>query len=192
MHSDPITQILSLKYKIDEYSDEEAKAIDNIILGNNINFSLPSIGSIFSIYSSVKCDISTLIYTLITTDGVYPPNYLEHVPLFKQNITETLSNLLLENNKENNLWNIKLGNSNNNKTLKYIKTYFKSVNVSLVDIFFDGTTIKKKYFIPYKQEDPTKDKIIETTSIPQTGIIEVDKIKELIDANNSIFNYVIT
>ena len=195
MHSDPITQILSLKNKIDEYSEEESTAIDNVILGNNINFSLPSIGPIFSIYSNDKCDISTLIYTLITTNHIHPPNYLEHIPLFKQNITETLSNLLLENNKENNLWNIKLGNSNNNKTLKYIKTYFKSINVSLVDIFFDGDTIKPKYFVPYKHEVLTGGvvyKISEATSIPQTTQSKPEKIKELIEANNTILNHVIT
>jgi hypothetical protein len=193
IHNNALTPIQSLNDILSEYDRNEKTAIDNIILGHNINFSLPSIGPICSIYTPIadKCDISTLIYTLITTDsGVYPPNYLEHIPLFKQNIIETLSNILLENNKENNLWNIKIGNSNNNKTLKYIKTYFKSVNVSLGDIFFDATSIKKKYFIPYKQEDPTKDKIIETSSIPQTTITPLEKIKELIDTNNNIINYV--
>ena len=194
VHDNDLTQIQSLNYKLDEYDNDEKTAIDNIILGHNINFSLPSIGPIFSIYSPLKCDIPTLIYTLITTDGPsYPLNYLEHVPLFKQNITETLSNILLQNNKENNLWNIKIGNSNNNKTLKYIKTYFKSVNISTADIFFDATGIKKKYFIPYKQQTVGGDIIVETSTItsPTQPIPTVfDKIKVLIDDNNIIINYV--
>ena len=197
MHDNDLTQIQSLNHKLDEYDNDEKTAIDNIILGHNINFSLPSIGPICSIYTPdpFKCDISTLIYTLITTDGPsYPLNYLEHVPLFKQNITETLSNILLQNNKENNLWNIKIGNSNNNKTLKYIKTYFKSVNISTADIFFDAAGIKKKYFIPYKHEVVSGvDKISEATSIPPSTVAEptpFDKIKVLIDANNYILNFV--
>jgi hypothetical protein len=203
MHSDPITQIQSLKDKIDEYDAEEATSIDNVILGNNINFSLPSIGPIFSIYSDVKCDISTLIYTLITTDNIYPPNYLEHIPLFKQNITETLSNILLENNKENNLWNVKLGNSNNNKASKIVKKYFNNVSVSIIDIFFEDPPTfsipKNKYFIPYKHElIGGVDKISDVTSIPSPilpggGVIKpFDRIKALIDANNDILEHVIT
>jgi hypothetical protein len=196
IYDDTLNPIKSLDDKLSEYDNDEKTAIDNIILGNNINFSLPSIGPICSIYTPdlYKCDISSLIYTLITTDGPsYPPAYLEHVPLFKQNIIETLSNILLQNNKENNLWNIKIGNSNNNKTLKYIKTYFKSVSISTADIFFDTKGIKTKYFIPYKQEDQQKDKIVEASSIPQSTVVEptvFHKIQALIDANNIIINYV--
>lgn len=194
-YENPITFSLqpniNLARILNDYDNEEKNAIDNIILGNNINFSLPSIGPICSIYSLNSCDISTLIYTLITTDGTYPPNYLEQVPLFKQNITDTLSNILLQSDKENNLWNVKIGNSTNNNTLKYIKRYFKSVNISLVDIFFDASGIKKKYFVPYKIDNNI---ITETTSIPlppQQIPTVIDKIKALIDANNTIVNHVI-
>jgi hypothetical protein len=196
IYDDTLKPIKSLDDKLSEYDNDEKTAIDNIILGNNINFSLPSIGPICSIYTPdpYKCDISSLIYTLITTDGpFFPPAYLEHVPLFKQNITETLSNILLQNNKENNLWNIKIGNSNNNKTLKYIKTYFKSVSISTADIFFDTKGIKTKYFIPYKQEKPDGDKIVDASSIPQSTVVEptvFHKIQALIDANNIIINHV--
>lgn len=211
IHDDPITIIRSLKDKIDEYGEEEATSIDNVILGHNINFSLPSIGPIYSIYApnAAKCDISTLIYTLITTDsGVYPPNYLAHIPLFKQNINETLSNILLENNKENNLWNIKLGNSNNNKASKFVKKYFNSVSLSTIDIFFEDpptfSILKNKYFIPYKHEVIPGvggvggvDKISDATIIPSPTLpgggtpTAFDKIKALIDANNNILKHVI-
>ena len=190
---------ISLNRILNDYDNEEKNAIDNIILGNNINFSLPSIGPILSIYTPdpYKIDISTLIYTLITTDNVpFPPNYLEYVPLFKQNITDTLSNILLQSDKENNLWNVKIGNSTNNNTLKYIKRYFKSVSISLTDIFFDTAGIKKKYFVPYKIE---KNIISETSSIPSPAASSAssepaskdDKIKAVIDANNTIVNHVI-
>ncbi len=191
---------ISLNRILNDYDNEEKNAIDNIILGNNINFSLPSIGPILSIYTPdpYKIDISTLIYTLITTDNVpFPPNYLEYVPLFKQNITDTLSNILLQSDKENNLWNVKIGNSTNNNTLKYIKRYFKSVSISLSDIFFDTTGIKKKYFVPYKKIE--NNIISETSSIPSPAASSEssappsnnDKIKTVIDANNTIVNYVI-
>lgn len=195
-YENPITFSLqpniSLNRILDDYDNEEKNAIDNIILGNNINFSLPSIGPICSIYiqDPNKCDISTLIYTLITTDnGNFPPNYLEQVPLFKQNITDTLSNILLQSDKENNLWNVKIGNSTNNNTLKYIKRYFKSVSISLTDIFFDKTEIKKKYVVPYKIDNNI---ITELSSIPQSAQPSAfEKIKAVIDANNNIVNHVI-
>lgn len=202
-YENPITFSLnpniSLNRILNDYDNEEKNAIDNIILGNNINFSLPSIGPILSIYSSNNCDISTLIYTLITTDNApFPPNYLEYVPLFNQNITDTLSNILLQSDKENNLWNVKIGNSTNNNTLKYIKRYFKSVSISLTDIFFDTTGIKKKYFVPYKIENNI---ISETSSIPSPALAssqeppqplsKYDKIKAVIDSNNNIVNHVI-
>ena len=194
---------ISLETILNDYDNEEKNAIDNIIFGNNINFSLPSIGPIYSIYSTDpnKSDISRLIYTLITTDnGSFPPNYLEHIPLFKQNISDTLSNILLQSDKENNLWNVKIGNSTNNNTLKYVKKYFKSVNISLTDIFFDTSGIKKKYFVPYKIENNI---ITEASSIPSppapappAPVVPAppsndDKIKAVIDANNTIVNHVI-
>ena len=187
---------ISLETILNDYDNEEKNAIDNIIFGNNINFSLPSIGPIYSIYSADpnKCDISTLIYILITPNGP-SPNYLEHVPLFKQNITDTLSNILLQSDKENNLWNIKIGNSTNNNTLKYVKRYFKSISISLTDIFFDTSGIKNKYFVPYKIENNI---ISETSNIPSPAQQEppvppstFEKIKAVIDANNSIVNHVI-
>jgi hypothetical protein len=126
-------------------------------------------------------------------------NYLNFIPLFNQKIYETLSNILVEKNNKNNLWDIKIGNSNN-KTLKYIKQNFKNANISLIDIFYDSNNIlKKKYQIPYRQDTTNPDNIIYnisgTTGISPEPTETTEKkywsIKGLIDANNKLINFII-
>jgi hypothetical protein len=196
---------------LDSYNIEERNAIDNIILGNQINFSLPSIGPIYSIYTTPyppavpavapRLDISSLIYKLILIDGLVTnpsPNFLNFIPIYNQNIYETLSNILLNNNNnENNIWNIKIGNSssNNNKTLKYIKQYFRNISISLEDIFYiKPNEINHKYTIPYTWVAAQNSFTFTNSKDPTTGIaaaVQNTKIRTIINENNELLQNLI-
>jgi hypothetical protein len=193
---------IKLNELLSSHDNEERNAIDNVILGNTINFSLPSIGPIFSIYTHEKCDISSLIYKLITTDRpnyLTEHNYLNFIPLFKQKVYDTLSNMLTEKNDKNNLWNLKVGNTNN-KTLKYIKQHLKNTNISLVDVFYDSNNIlKKKYQVPYKIDPQNPNNIIYNISSTLSSLAEPSDQTEkkywaihgLISSNNSLIDHLL-
>jgi hypothetical protein len=170
------------------YDEDQKTAIDNIILGHQINFSLPSIGPIYNIYQTTnKCDITELICRLLDDINI-PDNYLDFIPLHKQKISDTLSSILLE---QNDLWNINIGNSNN-KTIKYIKQYLNGIKISLFEIISssDKTSFNNKYIIPYQIDNKSKI-ITQKAKMPNyNSLDEKQTIKNLLENNNDLYNLV--
>jgi hypothetical protein len=147
------------KEKIDIYNNNDKKiyiqSINNIFYGRRFNIGLPSVGSIYSFYENPNgTNIPQFIISMLNCND----NFMDNLPLIKQNIAETISSILLTKNesKLNNIDNIldeNLNNTNmNNNTRKNLENYFKGVIVELRDIMAEPSSkyIKKDYIIPFK------------------------------------------
>ena len=147
------------KEKIDIYNNNDKKiyiqSINNIFYGRRFNIGLPSVGSIYSFYENPNgTNIPQFIISMLN----YNDNFMDNLPLIKQNIAETISSILLTKNesKLNNIDNILDENLNttnmNNNTRKNLENYFKGVIVDLRDIMQEPSSkyIKKDYIIPFK------------------------------------------
>lgn len=147
------------KEKIDIYNNNDKKiyiqSINNIFYGRRFNIGLPSVGSIYSFYENPNgTNIPQFIISMLNCND----NFMDNLPLIKQNIAETISSILLTKNesKLNNIDNILDENLNttnmNNNTRKNLENYFKGVIVDLRDIMQEPSSkyIKKDYIIPFK------------------------------------------
>ena len=147
------------KEKIDIYNNNDKKiyiqSINNIFYGHRFNIGLPSVGSIYSFYENPNgTNIPQFIISMLNRTD----NFMDNLPLIKQNIAETISSILLTKNesKLNNIDNILDENLNttnmNNNTRKNLENYFKGVIVELRDVMQEPSSkyIKKDYIIPFK------------------------------------------
>jgi hypothetical protein len=146
------------KEKIDIYNNNDKKiymqSINNIFYGHRFNIGLPSVGSIYSFYENPNgTNIPQFIISMLNCND----NFMDNLPLIKQNIAETISSILLTKNesKLNNIDNIldeNLNTNMNNNTRKNLENYFKGVIVELKDIMQEPSSkyIKKDYIIPFK------------------------------------------
>jgi hypothetical protein len=145
--------------KIDIYNNSDKKiyiqAINNIFYGRRFNIGLPSIGSIYSFYENPNgTNIPQFIISMLNCND----NFMDYLPLIKQNIAKTISSILLTKNesKLNNIDNILDENLNttnmNNNTKKNLENYFKGITVDLRDVMQEPSSkyIKKDYIIPFK------------------------------------------
>ena len=181
--------------KIDIYNNNDKKiyiqAINNIFYGYRFNIGLPSIGSIYSFYKNPDgTNIPKFIISMLNGDN----NFMDNLPLIKQNIAETISSILLTKNesKLNNIDNILDDNLNitnmNNNTKKNLENYFKGVTVELRDIMAEPSSkyIKKDYIIPFKYND---DKNIFEYQEKMSYRLDDDKsIKSLMMNNLNLLN----
>ena len=146
------------KEKIDIYNNNDKKiymqSINNIFYGHRFNIGLPSVGSIYSFYENPNgTNIPQFIISMLNCND----NFMDNLPLIKQNIAETISSILLTKNesKLNNIDNIldeNLNTNMNNNTRKNLENYFKGVTVELRDVMQEPSSkyIKKDYIIPFK------------------------------------------
>ena len=147
----------------DNNNDNINKTLDILLHGNIINLSLPSIGIIKLNISKKKDGVYENYVNFIKKIINYPDNsynIIEYIPLTDLDISETLTNILLNNTTNININNINnlinMNNINNSKTKILIKKIIDSVknNIKTDKIFLHRinnkkSKVKQEYLIPY-------------------------------------------
>jgi len=172
------------------------KTLDILLLGQVINFSLPSVGPITNYLSKKnKYNYIEFINELLLYKN--DDSKIEKIPLLSLDIGNILSDKLLNFNisklKNNNNYDF-----NNDNMRNLIINMVKSINININDIFYTNyerynkkmKKINNEFIIPYKLSEDDKNPI-SIINITKSDIDKINNLEKLLLHNNSIACYVI-